>query len=261
MYSRLLSAALLAVSTHLATAQRGQAPKNGREVLEAMRAAYDGKWYHTLTFTQKTTSRTQDGSMREATWLEALSHTGAGTHLRIDFGDLKDGNGVIYTPDSSWRFRAGKAGPPSADGNPFLPLIEGVYVQPVDRTIKELVSTKVELSKMYQTKVQGVNTWVVGASSAADSTSPQFWVDADRKLLTRMILTLAPNRPPYDIHLEKYERVGSGWLATKVMMYSGGALQQGEEYSDWKVGMNLDPALFDPAKFTSVKHWSAKERP
>ena len=37
-------------------------------VVEAMRAAYAGKWYHTLTFTQKTTRRGQDGADHEQTW-------------------------------------------------------------------------------------------------------------------------------------------------------------------------------------------------
>ena len=84
-------------------------PRTGADVLEAMRAAYAGKWYHTLTFTQKTTLRGQDGTEREQTWYETLSHTAAaGTKLRIDIGDLSAGNGVIFTPDSSFRVRGGK---------------------------------------------------------------------------------------------------------------------------------------------------------
>ncbi|HEY9226840.1 MAG TPA: hypothetical protein VIP11_09350, partial [Gemmatimonadaceae bacterium] len=240
-------------------AAQGQTPRSGREVLEAMRTAYNGKWYHTLTFTQKTTFRNQDGTERVQTWREALRHTGAtGTWLRIDIGDLKDGNGVIYTADSSWRIRGGKVAAANADGNPFLPLIEGVYVQPVDRTIRELAQTKVDLSKVYQTKSQGRDVWVVGASSAADTTSAQFWIDAERKVVTRMLLTLAANRPPYDIQLGGYERVGNGWLATKIVMLVGGVPQQTEEYSDWKIDVPLDAALFDPAQWTTVKHWSTK---
>jgi hypothetical protein len=246
------SSALLVFAASVLSAQ---APKSGRDVLDAMRAAYNGKWYHTLTFTQKTTTKAADGTPRVATWYEALAHTAAGTQLRIDVGEPSTGNGMMYTPDSVIRMREGKVAGRSADGNPFLPLIEGVYVQSVDKTIKELASQKIDMSKVYQTKWAGHPTWVVGAASAADSTSPQFWVDADRQLLTRMILPLAPNAPPYDIHLDGYVKAGGGWLATKIVMNQGGVAKQTEEYTDWKVDVELDPALFDPAKWTTVKHW------
>lgn len=239
-----------------ASALSAQTPKTGRDVLEAMRTAYDGKWYHTLTFVQKTTFKNADGTTaREQIWLEALSHTAAGTQLRIDFGDLKDKNGVIYTPDSSFRIRNGAVAARNADGNPFLPLIEGVYVQPVEQTMKELAPNKIDMSKVYRRSYNGKPTWVVGAASAADSTSPQFWVEADRKLLTRMILPLAPNAPPYDIILDGYVTAGGGWLGTKITMNQGGVAKQLEEYTDWKVDVELDPALFDPAQWSTVKHW------
>ncbi len=248
----------LAAFSMIAFVAQPRAPRSGREVLEAMRAAYDGKWYHTLTFRQKTTLRGPDGAERVQTWYEALRHTSAsGTQLRIDFGDPKDGNGVIYTADSLWRVRAGKLATTAADGNVFLPLIEGVYVQPVDRTLRELESTRIDMSKVHQTSWDGRSAWVVGAVAASDSISPQFWVDAERKVVTRMIVVLAPGRPPMDIHLGGYERAGSGWLATKVTMYVGGVAQQTEEYSDPKVGVALDAALFDPSQWSTAKHWTS----
>ena len=58
-----------------ASALSAQTPKSGRDVLEAMRAAYSGKWYHTLTFTQKTTTKAADGTPRVATWYESPGST------------------------------------------------------------------------------------------------------------------------------------------------------------------------------------------
>lgn len=239
------------------TAQGTATPRTGADVLAAMRAAYAGKWYHTLTFRQKTTRRGQDGTEREETWYETLTHTAAGTKLRIDMGDLSAGNGVIYTPDSSFRVRAGKAQQPSASGNEFLPLIEGVYVQPVAKTVKELDQMKVDMSKVRSGTWDGKPVWIVGASSEADTTSPQFWVDTDRKVVVRMIVAFAPNQPPFDVHLGGYERVGNGaWLATKIEMFQGGVRRQAEEYSDWKVDVPVDPALFDVTKWTTAPHWA-----
>jgi len=240
------------------TAQPSATPRTGADVLAAMRAAYDGKWYHTLTFTQKTTMYRPDG-VKEQTWHETLRHTEAGTQLRIDLGDLSEGNGMIYTPDSTFRVRGGKALAPVGSGNEFLPLIEGVYVQPVARTVRELGQMKVDMSRVITGKWEGKPVWIVGAASASDTTSPQFWVDTERKLLVRMMIRPNEAQPPLDVHLGGYVKVGNGaWLATKIMMSQNGKPLQGEEYSGWKVDVPVDPSLFDVAQWTTAKHWAKK---
>jgi hypothetical protein len=253
-----LAAALILPGAPRLTAQASTTnPRTGADVLEAMRAAYAGKWYHTLTFVQKTTMRGQDGNETVQTWHETLRHTAKdGTKLRIDFGDLSAGNGVLYTPDSMVRVRGGTPQPPVASGNEFLPLIEGVYVQPVEQTVKELGQMKVDMSRVIAGTWEGKPVWIVGASSAADTTSPQFWIDRERKVLVRMMLSFAPGQPPYDVHLGGYERVGNGWLATKIEMFQGGVRRQAEEYSDWKVDVPVDPALFDVTKWSTANHWA-----
>jgi hypothetical protein len=100
--------------------------------------------------------------------------------------------------------------------------------------------------------------WVVGASSPSDTASPQFWIDANHNVVVRFILSFGEGQPPMDVHLEKYERVGDGWLATKIVMSQSGKPRQAEEYSEWKAGVDLDPALFDPATWTTAKHWRVK---
>ena len=252
-----LVAAAFLTTTPCLTAQGGAAPRTGADVLEAMRSAYAGKWYHTLTFTQKTTLRGQDGTEREQTWYETLSHTSAGTKLRIDIGDLSAGNGIIFTPDSSFRVRGGQLQSSNASGNEFLPLIEGVYVQPVARTVKELDPMKVDMSRVRTGTWEGKPVWVVGAASASDTTSPQFWVDTEQKLLRRMILSGGNGQAPLDVHLAGYERVGKGaWLATKIEMFQNGVRRQAEEYSAWKVDVPVDPAMFDVTKWSTAPHWA-----
>ncbi|MEO7456634.1 MAG: hypothetical protein ABIY52_10260 [Gemmatimonadaceae bacterium] len=240
----LLTAALLALPSALA-AQEAM-PKSGTEVLERMRAAYDGKWYHTLTFAQKTTIFAKDGTRRVQSWREYMRHGAAGTHLRIDMGDPAAGNGALYTADSSWRFRAGKLAAHDADGNPFLPMIEGVYVQPVAKTVAEVGPMHVDLSKVTSGMRDGKAVWIVGVASTADSTSPQFWVEVERKVVVRMIVQLG-GPDPFDIHLGDYVAVGGGMLATKVSMFVKGAPVQVEDYADWKVDVPIADAVFNPA--------------
>ena len=208
-----------------------------------MHDAYAGKWYSTLTFVQKTTTYRNE-TPTVSTWYESLRYVDAlSTQLRIDIGDPTAGNGVLYTADSSWSIRNGKLTKTSDQGNEFLPLIEGVYMQPVARTIQQLASSHFDLSQVATRTWEGRPVWVVGALSAADSTSPQFWIDAERNVVVRMIVRSGPTAAPMDIHLDAYARAGSGWLATKVAMSIGGVPRQTEEYSDWKVNMNL-PAGF-----------------
>jgi hypothetical protein len=251
--------ALLATVALASQTQAQAAPKTGAEVLERMRAAYAGKWYHTLTFVQKTTIRQQSGRDTVITWYESLRHApNFGTRLRIDFAEPAGARGVIYTPDSSYGIRDGKLAGSQPNGNEFLPMIEGVYVQPVEQTLKELSGTNIDMSKVTSGKFDGRDAWIVGVSSPSDSTAPQFWIDKERNVVVRMLLKLNPNAPPYDIHLGGYVPLKGGWLATKIEMFVNGTRQQAEEYSDWKADIPLDPALFDPAQWTTAKHWAAK---
>jgi hypothetical protein len=245
----LVSAALLGLPAILSAQET--LPANGTMVLERMRAAYEGNWYHTLTFAQKTTTYGKDGQKRIQSWRESLAHTSRGTQLRIDFGDATKGNGVLYTPDSSWRFAGGKLTGHNAEGNAFLPLIEGVYVNPIARTVSELAPTHVDLSKVRAGTWMGKPVWVVGTASAADTTSPQFWVDVEHKVVMRMIMSVSAGRDPLDVHLDDYVQAGGGMLATKVSMFVKGAPVQTEDYADWRTDVPLSEAIFN------VQSWVA----
>lgn len=231
-------------------------PANGQAVLERMRAAYGGRWYASLTFEQKTTLKRADGSDTIQTWYESLRYSPErGTVLRIDVAPLAAGNGSLSTWDSTYVVRGGKVAATRASGNPFLPFIESVYLQPAERTAKEIAPLGMDLSKVRADTWDGRAAWVVGAA-AGDSTSAQFWVDVERQVVVRMIVATAPGRPPLDIRLMGYEKTGGGWLATKIEMYSGGVKRQGEDYSDWKTGLPLRPELFEASKWSEAPHWA-----
>jgi hypothetical protein len=258
--TRFVGASLVcAASVSASVSASGQpTPKTGFDVLQRMHDAYAGKWYRTLTFVQQTTQYRPDGSQNVSTWFESLRQSDtAGTQLRIDIGTPLAGNGVLYTADSTWRVREGKLSGVSGGGNEFLPLIEGVYMQPVSRTVEQIATTGVDMQRVSKGQWQGAPVWIVGASSPADTTSPQFWIDSARNVIVRMILSPAPNTPPMDIRLDDYVPLGGGWLATKVDMRVGGKPRQTEQYSDWKADMALPPALFDPATWTTAPHWAA----
>jgi len=251
-----LRPALLVLATAATLPAQPTPPRTGTDVLARMHAAYDGTWYHTLTFTQKTTIHRPDGQQAVETWYESLRHTpDGGVQLRIDRGAPSLGNGILFTADSTWIVRDGKLAATRPDGNEFLPLIEGVYVQPVATTARQVEAMHVDLAKVRSDTFASRPVWVVGAA-AGDSTSPQLWVDAERNVLVRMILAGPPGQPPMNVVLDGYERAGRAWLATKVAMSIGGTPRQTEEYSGWKTDVALDPALFSPATWTTAKHWA-----
>lgn len=256
--TRLVTFLALLVTTAPLAAQREQSrPVTGQYVLQRMHDAYAGKWYKTLTFTQKTTRYVAGGSPVTQTWYESMRYTPQhGTQLRIDIGDLKFGRGIYYTADSSISITAGKPGVPRAEGNEFIPLIQGVYVQPVAQTAGELTRLGFDLTKAYQSVHEGLAVWVVGSANPADTMSSRFMVDTARKVLTRAVLVR--NRQTIEVGVAGYVRAGGGWLATQIDMRSRGVPLQTEEYSDWKVDVPLADALFDVNQWSSAPHWLKK---
>ncbi|HEX7978605.1 MAG TPA: hypothetical protein VF461_08385 [Gemmatimonadaceae bacterium] len=140
--------------------------------------------------------------------------------------------------------RAGKVARTVAEGNPFLPLIVGVYIQPLDVTVAQIAPYKVDLTRMHVQDWEGKPTHVVGSASPSDTTSPQFWVEKDRLIVTRFLLPLfpTPDHRVQDVRLENNVPVGGGWLATRVRMLDQGKALQTEEYSDWRVDVPLPVA-------------------
>lgn len=250
-----ITLSLLAAPIPIATAQRRPAPTSGVELLRQMHDAYDGRWFRTLTFVQRTTIARPDSAPQVSTWYEAMLSP---DRLRIDFGNPGEGNGVITTADSTYVVRGGQIARTVGQGNPFIPFVAAVYAQPVERTVQQLEPYHIDLTRVRRDRWQGRPVFVAGARDASDLTSPQFWVDAERMVLVRMLLPLnrGGTARTEDIHLDKYVPLTHGWLATKVVMYDGKVARQTEEYSDWRSDIPLDTRLFDATKWSSVKHWT-----
>ncbi len=235
-------------------------PATGRDLLQTMRTTYGNRWFKSLIFTQATTQRDSTGKERVSTWYESLRYTPErGTQLRIDIGDPSQGNGVIYSPDSLWVFRAGKQVAARPGGNLLLPLIEGVYVQSVDRTAHELAPSGVDLRRaVLSGQWNGRPVWIAGAVAAGDTTSPQFWVDSLTKAVVRAIFSPVSGAPVMDMRLDSLVQTGGGWLATRCEFWVSGSRAQAEDYHDWKTNGDLSPGLFDPATWSTAPHWARK---
>jgi hypothetical protein len=224
---------------------QGAPPASGRDVLARMRAKYAGEWYKTLSFRQTTTIRQRDGRDTVQTWYESLRYTPEhGTQLRIDIAPLSAGNASISTWDSTWVIRGDTLAAARAGGNPFLALIEGVYVQPVSETIRQLAPLGINLDKLRTAEWKGHAVWIVGATDPSDTTSAQFWVEDKHHMVVRIVLAGGTGRAALDIELGALAPCGKGWLATQVAMWQGGQRRQLEEYHDWVCDAPVDAKRF-----------------
>jgi outer membrane lipoprotein-sorting protein len=238
------------LSILMATAAFAGDIKSGEELLGAMNKRYQGKWYKTLTFVQKTTNYKPDGTSESETWYEALTAPGK---LRIDMEPLSKGSGIIFADGNLYSFQDGKLAVKRPFVHPLLVLGFDVYMQPVETTAAQIKGFGIDLSTVHEEKWQGEDVYVVGAKQG-DLTTPQFWVTKKDLLFVRLIqLGGKDKKIVQETQFNKYVKVkGGGWVSAEVKFFSDGKPRTTEEYSNIKVGSNLTPDLYDPEKFTTV---------
>jgi hypothetical protein len=228
--------------------------RSTQELITAMRDRYDGEWYSTLTFVQTSTYYRPDGSvLRSETWSESVMMPG---RLRIDIGSPSLGNAVIYANDTIYQFTQRRLTRREAGHNPLQVLGFDVYHLPPARTLEILQSLGYDTSQFYRTTVEGRDYYVVGARPA-DMRAKQFWVEADRLLLWRVIEPWLPTDTVNvrEIRFQDYKQHGGGWVAEEVDFLRNGNRYFFEKYGDVRTDVEIDPALFDPRQFTTAKHW------
>lgn len=190
----------------------GQKIKNGEDLIAAMQKKYQSKWYQTLTFKQVTNNYKEDGSFQSEVWYEALSLPGK---LRIDFAPIEKGNGMLFVDGKLFSFRDGKLLRTQPLTHPLLILGFDVYLQPVEKTVAQLKSLKIDLSSIREDKWNGRKVYVVGTKTV-DEKVPQFWVDKKDLYFVRLLEPKGKDKNRLsETQFNKYLKVkGGGWLST-----------------------------------------------
>lgn len=247
----LLAAALpLAACTPAAT-RPAAAITDGEQLVRAMHDRYAGKWYRTLSFAQKTTRRLPNDSVQVQSWYEYGAMPG---RLRIEFLPRENNNGAIYANDSVYVVRGGRVAARRAQRNSLMVLGFDIYAQPVERSVQILREEGFPLNPVRMETYQGRPTWVVGGAPG-DLHSRQFWVDAERLVYVRSFEPYpGDTTKTMEVHFDNYQPFGGGWVSTLVDIIVDGRSIQKEEYSDVRVGMPLDPALWIPERWADAPH-------
>lgn len=221
---------------------------NGRTLLRAIHDRYASTWYHTLTFTQKTTVSLPTGSDMVQTWYEAGEMPGK---LRIDT-DLASKGGVLYARDSTFTFANGKLVKADTGMNALLVLGFDIYSQPTARSEAILRHLGFDLGTMHEANWKGEPVYVIGAA-LGDTLSRQFWVTRDKLLFVRELTPVRQGRAEY--RFNKYVRSNGGWVASEVEQIINGKRRVLEQYSNIRTNVPLSQALLDPAQWSTAPHW------
>ena len=215
-------------------------------LLRKMYDKYQGKWYHSMTFSQTTENYSNDSLSKTAIWYEAISYP---QHFRINFGPPTQGNGVIFANDSSYFFKEHKLIRTRIDHNDITFLLGGMYFYPFSELLHQLRSLDYDLSKFHSTSLSGRKVYVIGAGPGQEDLN-QLWIDQKNLVLLRFIKM--DDGQKQDALLENHVKLAGGWSETQVRFYVNGKLVQKEIYHDLKADVLLDPDLFNPAKFRDL---------
>jgi hypothetical protein len=225
---------------------------SGEQLIEAMQNRYVGRWYRTLTFVQETSEFPANAPARKSIWYEALQLPSL---LRIDFDPIDQGNGVLVRGDTQYVMQRGSIVRRVARANELLLLGFDVYFLEPSASAARLRALGFDLSRIRQDVWQGRQVYVVGAADASDQRSRQFWVDREHLLFIRLLQPAGNSERTQDIRFLNYEPIGRTWIAPVVEVYEDGRLVMKEEYRHMRVDVDLDSALFDPARFSTARHW------
>ncbi len=241
---------LISILLTLAVAQ-AQEIRSGDALLRAMHERYKSSWYQTVTFTQKSTTYKEDGTNSSETWYEAAMLPGK---LRIDIGAPADGKGFVLVDGDVSIVKDNKVVGTRHSVNMLLVLGFDVYRQDPEATIGVVKGEGYDLSKLHEDTWEGHPAYVVGADKG-DLKSKQFWVAKDTLLFVRVIEPARGDATKVDdIRFMDYRPLAGAWIAARVEVHSEGKKVFSEDYTDIQANVKLDPAVFDPEKF-SATHW------
>lgn len=227
-----------------------QTALTGEEIISWMHHAYVGKWYSTVTFTQKTVQYLPDGTQSIETWFEAAKLPGM---LRIEIAPVDSGNGMLFVNDSIYRIDKGFVRLARPMIHPLMVLGFDVYAQPVAETMRKIDSMRIDVRKTHETIWQGRVVYVVGALSG-DTVSNQFWIEKERLLFVRSLMKeKGKSSAMQETQFNKYVLCGKGWIETEVLFFVNGKISAEEHYRDIRAEIPLDDRLFIPSLWNEVR--------
>jgi hypothetical protein len=232
----------------MAVAQTATEP-DAPSVIRSAFKRYHRTWYRSLTFVQHTIRYRSRGTADTAVWYEAYRAPG---RLRIDIAPLSDRSIMLFANDSQYVFQRDSLRSARPFIHPLLLLGFDLYHLPPEETMQKLKDIGFDLSIVRRDYWGERPVFVIGAHRG-DTTSTQFWIDAERFVFLRMLMPTSNGLQ--EVQFNRYRELGEGWIAPEVVIALSGRTVMKEIYSEIEIGASFDDAFFDPTSWRSAQHW------
>jgi outer membrane lipoprotein-sorting protein len=203
--------------------------QTGVDILKALHKNYYKGPCSCYTFSQKNTHYHNDSITGHSEWHEAVKFP---DKFRIDFGDKKAGNYVVFRNDSVFNYRGGKFLKSRVDSNTLLLILGGMFYRDFDNVVARLKNAGYNLDAISSNTWQEKDVYVLGAKEN-DMSSNQIWVDKNNWRVVRIIEKMN-DKETMDMRFESHQGWCKGYVENKVSFRRNGKLEQVEEYYDIK---------------------------
>jgi len=212
-----------------------------------MRREYPSRDLKSLAFSVRAMQVSADSTL-----LRSRAYAALPGKMRVDNLPRSTRSGYIRDRQRLAVFRAGQRVSTVNRVDLRTLLAYDVFAQSIDTTIMWLDSARVRFGMLRRAKFEGRSVWVVGADED-DLTSPQFWVDADRWRVVRVIQR-EPRAPSIvsDVRYKEYTELLDVPVPTRIEVWRDGRLVEQQELSEFAVNPSLPRSVFDLSKWRAV---------
>ena len=223
-------------------------PRNGLEVIGAMRRAHPAGVLRSVSFTA-TIREPREDTTRVRTATAVVGFPGK---YRLEYWSSK--SGMVRDRERLAVFEAGKRVASSSRVDVAHLLAYDVFAMRTDSTIQWLDVARVRMGRMRRDQWEGRDVLVIGGSSEADTTSTQFWVDEDR---LRVLRVIQPDprraRDRLDIRFREFDQVMDVPIPTRIDVYRNGRLSQQHTITDLTANPSLPSRAFDLQRWRNIR--------
>jgi hypothetical protein len=240
-----LSACALVAPPASSPARASMTPRNGLEVIGAMRRTYPSRRLVSLAFTVTTTDH-RSTSRRQSTARVVARLPGRYREARqpstTRTGSVRDHQRLSL-------FEQGRVTATARRVDIATLIAFDVFAQGIDTTIMWLDSSTVRFGLARRDQFDGRDVWVVGAEPG-DARSAQFWVDAD---LWRVVRVIQPDPRDgddlLDMRFTAFAEHSGIPLPMKTLVYRNGSLAQTRTISQLAVNPRVPAGAFDLSRW------------
>jgi hypothetical protein len=224
------------------------APRNGLEVIGAMRRAHPSRALKSLTYTVSISEPGDESGAKAARMHARLPGRFRESLLpsRQRTGSVRDRQRVAF-------FERGRRVDLAQRFDLTTLLAYDVFAQSIDTTIMWLDRARVRFGLLRPAALDGREVWVVGAEEG-DTSSAQFWVDAARWVVLRVIQP-DPRVPAriVDVRFTDFDDHLDVPVPTRMSVYRDGRLVERREMSNVVANPVISSRAFDLSRWRDLR--------